>query len=485
MAKINRPALVACLTILIAGCGSGSTNSTADSSGATSTIVKSAPTAPLVGNVVADSASVIVNFTAPSNDGGDPITQYTATCSASNTNSISANGTGSPITVSGLTNGFAYTCGVVAKNSIGDSAVASSSAVTPSFTAGVLKLNLTALDNYASPLLPRHYDTDVFANDNTPANNQINNMTATLGRVMFFDKQLSFNNTVACASCHQPTRGFEDTQRFSRGFNGTDFTTAHSMRLANGRFFRPGTTFWDKRASSIELQASQPIQNSIEMGFDATHGGLPSLLTKMQGLGYYPELFRSAFGDANITEARIQSALAQYQRSMISSSSRWDTGYASNYNPNLADKGLSLTIAGFTAQEERGRVLFLLGPAQGGVGCARCHVAPTFALAANSQSNGLDAGETRSFKSPSLKNIALSSAFMHDGRFTTLTQVVQHYSTGVQAGPALDNRLIDPATGQPRRLNLSTNDIAALVAFMSTLTDPVLSADIRFSNPFK
>ena len=113
-----------------------------------------------------------------------------------------------------------------------------------------------------------------------------------------------------------------------------------------------------------------------------------------------------------------------------------------------------------------------------------CHVPPTFALTANSRSNGLDAGETRIFKSPSLKGVAVTGPYMHDGRLATLEAVVEHYSSGVQDGPALDIRLRGPG-GTPLHLQLSGADKAALVAFMRTLTDNTLSADSRFSDPFK
>jgi cytochrome c peroxidase len=260
--------------------------------------------------------------------------------------------------------------------------------------------------------------------------------------------------------------------------------TAHAMRLGNSRYYRPGDTFWDRRADSLEAQASQPIQNAIEMGFDATHGGFAAVITKLQNLSYYPALFSFAFGDATITEARVQRALAQFERAMVSTSSRWDAGYSANYAPAAPDRGLGTAIATFTAEENQGRALFMNPPNAGGAGCVGCHVAPTFSLAANSRSNGLDAGETTVFKSPSLKNVALSGAFMHDGRFATLADVVEHYNSGVQAGPALDNRLIGPG-GQPRRLNLSTAQKAALVAFMQTLTDTALVADAKFSTPFR
>jgi len=354
---------------------------------------------------------------------------------------------------------------------------------TAATVASALTLNLTSLDNYAAPTLPAFYDAAVIAIDNTPAGNVVNNKTATLGRVLFYDKNLSFNNTVSCASCHQATAGFSDPARFSTGFAGGTFTTAHSMRLGNIRYYRPGSMFWDKRTASVELQVSQPIQNAIEMGFDATHGGIAALLPKLQAIAYYQELFTFAFGDANVTEARIQNALAQFERSMVSVNSAWDTGFASVFNPALPDQGRSLPVPGLTAQEDRGRALFMGGPGVG-VGCAGCHVPPTFSLGANSLSNGLDAGETRIFKSPSLKSVAVSGAFMHDGRFSTLDQVVEFYNSGVQAGPALDPRLVAPG-GAPRALNLTVADKAALVAFLKTLTDTTLATDAKFLTPFK
>ena len=119
-----------------------------------------------------------------------------------------------------------------------------------------------------------------------------------------------------------------------------------------------------------------------------------------------------------------------------------------------------------------------------GVGCAGCHLPPTFALGPNSLSNGLDARETRVFKSPSLKNAGAGGPYMHDGRFATLEEVVRHYDSGVQPGPALDPRLLNGA-GAPRRLNLSAADQAALVAFMKTLDDTAFLADTRFSSPFR
>lgn len=346
-----------------------------------------------------------------------------------------------------------------------------------------LVLDFNNLYSYTAPTLPVHYDAALLNADNTPPTNRTTNAGATLGRILFNDKRLSTTNTVSCASCHQQAAGFTDPKRFSAGVVPGVLTTAHSMRLGNVRFYRGNSMFWDKRAPTLEFQATQPIQNPHEMGFDAANGGVAALITKMQALPYYPVLFKWVYGSTTVTEAKIQTALAQFERSMVGADSRWDAGYAKVYNAQLPDKGLSLPIATLTAQENRGRQLFILPPAQGGVACAGCHQPPTFALNPNSLSNGLDAGNAIVFKSPSLKNVGLDKAFMHDGRFSTLEQVVDHYDRGVKGGPALDNRLKTP-TGQPRFLNMTAADKAALVAFMKTLTDTGFLTDARFSNPF-
>ncbi|MCW3849010.1 c-type cytochrome [Sphingomonas sp. LB-2] len=358
--------------------------------------------------------------------------------------------------------------------------------VTPAGVSAVTTLDFTAVADYANPALPAYYDATVNGDDNTPPNNAIDNRIATLGRVLFYDKRLSTTDTVSCVSCHQQALGFTDSARFSAGINGGTFTNAHAMRLGNVRYYRPGSMFWDKRAASVELQASQPIQNAVEMGWTPAAGGISALTVKLGATSFYPDLFTWAFGTPMITEPRIQFALAQFERAMVSYSSKWDTGYAAVFSPTGPNRNLNVDFPNFTAQENRGRQLFMSPPNApgGGAGCAACHVPPTFALAANSQGNGLDAGETIAFKSPSLKSIGLTGPYMHDGRFATLLDVVIHYDTGIQLGPALDNRLRLPG-GAPMRLNLSAADRAALVAFLLTLSDTVLIADPKFGSPFR
>jgi cytochrome c peroxidase len=355
---------------------------------------------------------------------------------------------------------------------------------TPGLSPGAaayLNLSLSPLANYANPSLPAYYGPAA-AQDNTPAGNPVTDAGATLGRVLFWDKRLSVNNTIACASCHVQADGFTSNTPFSTGFLG-GLTSFHAMRLANVRYYQAGTMFWDKSAASVEAQVISPIQNSVEMGWDGSNGGLAALEAKMATLPYYPELFAFVYGDPSITTTRVENAVAQFERSIIASNSRWDQGYALVYNPNGPDANLDVDIPTFTAQENRGRHLFMAAPAAGGVGCASCHQPPTFALIPQALSNGLDAGETTVFKAPSLKNIGVTGPYMHDGRFATLAQVVEHYNSGIQPGPSLDPRL--QRNGQPVRLNLSADDEAAIVAFLMTLDDQSAQTDPRFADPFK
>ena len=480
----SRFAIALSLTALAACGGGGASTSTSTPTGTSTPVATSTPPgAPSDVVATAGDARVSLSFAAPVQTGSTAISAYSGACTTSGGVAMAATASGSPVVIAGLTDGVSYACSVTASNAAGDGPASAAVSATPSAVAGALTLDLTTLPNYAAPTLPAYYNNKVLAQDNTPATNPIDDRVATLGRVLFYDKSLSVNGSLACASCHQMAAGFSDPARFSTGFDGTTLGTAHAMRLGNVRYYAPGTMFWDKRAASVELQASQPIENSIEMGYDTAHGGMAALLPKLQTIGYYQELFTFAYGDATVTETRIQDALAQFERSMVSVNSTWDAGFAQVYNPALADDGLSLTVPTLTAQEDRGRALFMGGPGVG-VGCAGCHVPPSFALAADALSNGLDAGETTVFKAPSLKNVGVAGAFMHDGRFSTLEQVVAHYSNGVQAGPALDPRLEKP-DGTPRNLNLDATDQAALVAFLKTLTDQALLADAKFSTPFK
>lgn len=358
-----------------------------------------------------------------------------------------------------------------------------------------LTIDPTALRNYANVPLPAYVPALTVSREVVqPAGNPITDAGATLGRVLFFDENLSRTNTLSCASCHFASAAFGDTAQFSLGLDGVRRTGRHSMRLVNARFNEGGRYFWDRRAATLEAQTTQPIRDEVELGFDDAHGGFAAVQAKLAALAYYPPLFKLAFGDTAISEARVQRALAQYVRSIISFGSRWDAGVATlpvapppGAPPGAPPAGVNLQarVPGFTDEEFRGQLLFVQPKGAGGAGCQGCHVAPSFSLALNSQTNGLDADQTTVFRSPSLKNVAQSERFMHDGRFRSLEEVVEFYNSGIQFGARLDGRLRNATGDGPQRLNLSAADKAALVAFLRTLTDPAIGTDPRFTDPFR
>ncbi len=323
--------------------------------------------------------------------------------------------------------------------------------------------------NYESiPLPPQYANPAVSNTDNTPADNPITDAGATLGRVLFYDVMLSANDTTSCASCHQQANGFGDSAELSTGFND-GLTARHSPALSNARFYANGRFFWDERAATLEDQVLMPIQDSVEMGMT-----LDELEIKLAATSYYPALFDEAFGSEEVTSERISHALAQFVRSMISFNSKFDAGLVAN--PPFSN---------FTQQERAGQQLFNSNRAR----CSQCHETTAF-IADQARNIGLDrninvdlgAGNGR-FKVASLRNVALSSPYMHDGRFATLEQVVDHYSNGIQANPGLDPILQDNA-GRPIRPNFNPQERAALVAFLNTLTDQSFVTDERFSDPF-
>lgn len=339
--------------------------------------------------------------------------------------------------------------------------------------------------NYSAPPLPPFFQAPpITASDNTPAANPVSDWGATLGRVLFYDKSLSLNNTVACASCHKQEFSFSDNAVLSSGFNG-QFTGRHSMALVNARFYQNGRFFWDQRANTLETQVLMPIQDSKEMGMT-----LPDVLGRVQSKIHYPTLFQKAFGDTVITTNRISRALAQFVRAMISYQSKFDAGLA--LVPPGPNPG-GTPFPNFTAQENQGKQLFF-SPV---TACATCHGTETF-TAPGDRNNGIenpsvDLGvggftgnpvQVGNFKSTSLKNIELTAPYMHDGRFTTLEQVVEHYNSGVKANPNLAPQLKNP-DGSVKRLNLTVAEKAALVAFLKTLTDRSIITDVKFSTPFR
>ncbi len=342
-------------------------------------------------------------------------------------------------------------------------------------------LNLPVNDfNYEDIDLPNSFfDNNLMREDNEPNNNRTRNRGATLGRVLFYDKALSKNNTISCASCHDQAKSFSDSRKFSVGFEG-GLTARNSMSLANAKFYRNGSFFWDERAETLEEQVVMPIQDHIEMGLSLTE-----MEGKLNAKRKYKILFRRAFGDTIVTRERVSLALAQFVRSMVSYQSKFDDGLAQTNDPRRP-------FANFTNSENRGKQLFFSPQTN----CAQCHTTAAF-IGDEARNNGLDAvltdlgvggitgnnNDIGEFKVPSLRNIEVTAPFMHDGRFTTLEQVIEHYNSGVKNSPNLDNRLRQG--NGVRRLNLSNQDKIALKDFLLTLTDRTFLTDEKFSSPFK
>lgn len=359
----------------------------------------------------------------------------------------------------------------------------------------ILNLPNTAF-NYTSLNLPTHLTSNSLLgpgqnaavdNDNTPSDNPTTNEGATLGRVLFYDKKLSANGSISCASCHKQNKGFADDAMLSLGFEGGK-TRRHSMSLVNARWYGRGRFFWDERAETLEKQVLMPFQDTVEMGMT-----LDKLVGTVQAQSYYQALFMKAFGSKDINADRISKALAQFVRSIVSVNSKYDAGRKQVSNSML-------DFPNFTSSENNGKTIFFGPPDRGGGGCIGCHSTEAFINPNNgTTNNGLDATSTTdlgvfeainnpnflgAFKVPSLKNIALTSPYMHDGRFATLEQVVEHYNSGVKNHPNLANVLRDPS-GMPIKLNLSPEQKTDLVNFLKTLTDETIATDERFSDPFK
>lgn len=313
---------------------------------------------------------------------------------------------------------------------------------------------------------------------------EVTDMKAVLGRVLFYDKQLSVNNAIACASCHKQEFAFADNVAASRGFEGR-LTGRNSMALQNftsgtpTNIFSPfitGFLFWDGREFSLINLVSRPILNHIEMGMD----DINALPAKLEKLGYYGGLFRDAYGSDSITMERIADAMAFFMSSIVSSESRYDM--------YLQRKGE------LTAQELHGLQLF-----NQKYNCGSCHRVVTGAYPSSQIANiGLDATTTDrgagaiegtgfpdgSFKVPNLRNVARTAPYMHDGRFNTLEEVMEHYSNGIQNHPGLDFRLKDEY-GKPIHMNISDKEQQSIIAFLNSLTDYALLTEPRYANPFK
>ncbi|MCS6991992.1 MAG: cytochrome-c peroxidase [Chitinophagales bacterium] len=302
-----------------------------------------------------------------------------------------------------------------------------------------------------------------------PADNPLTVEGFELGRRLFYDTRLSADGSMSCASCHQQQYSFDDNRAFSIGVDGT-VGKRNAMPLINLAWSK--SFFWDGRRPSLELQAHDPVVSPSEL-----KNTWPQVVARLQADPEIVERFFRAFGSRSIDSTLIVKAIAQFERTLISFNSRYDRYVYQND-----------TLA-LTEQERRGYQIFL----NEGL-CNHCHTEPLFTDQAF-RNNGLDAvpadagrggvtgnpADFGTFKVPTLRNIALTAPYMHDGRFQTLEEVVQHYSDGiVPHSPNLDVHLQGVGTG----VALTAQQQADLVAFLRALTDSTFISNTAFQNPY-
>ena len=312
-----------------------------------------------------------------------------------------------------------------------------------------------------------------------PADNPTTKEGVYLGRMLFYEKKLSADNTVSCGSCHQQAKAFTDGKALSEGVNH-GLSSRNSMSLTNLLWARK--FFWDGRATGLEQQAVFPLTDPHEMG-----QSLDASVKKLNATANYPALFKVVYGDEKITGYRITKAIAQFERTLISCNSKYDQYLRNAYQPK--------------AEELKGMELFMTGPnpEKGirGANCVHCHggVKNYMELFHN---NGLDsvpkdagiekisglASDRGRFKVPTLRNIALTAPYMHDGRFKTLTEVIDHYSDHLQESASLSTFLRGESNEiGGKTLHLKPEEKTALIAFLNMLTDSTFITDQRFSDP--
>lgn len=301
----------------------------------------------------------------------------------------------------------------------------------------------------------------------TPDDNPLTVEGVELGRHLFYDPILSGDGTQSCASCHQQAFSFTDPDQFSTGILGLQ-GTRNAMPIINVGWM--SHLFWDGRAGSVEEQALEPVVNPVEM-----HGVWDDAVAKLQSDAAYTSRFNDAFGTETVSADLVVKAIAQFERTLVSANSRYDQFLRGELQLN--------------EQELAGRVLFFTETGD----CFHCHGGALFTdqLFHN---NGLDSTPTDAgreavtsnphdrgkFKTPTLRNVALTAPYMHDGRFNTLEEVVAFYSEGLQSSPTVDPLMKNVAQGG---IQLSPTQQADLVAFLRTLTDAEFVNNTKFADP--
>ena len=316
-------------------------------------------------------------------------------------------------------------------------------------------------------------------NPDLPVDNPLTVEGVKLGRMLFYETLLSKDNSQACASCHIQKDGFSDLNQFSKGVEGK-FGTRQAMPIFNMAWHNNGF-FWDGRAPKLRDQALKPIQDPLEM-----NETLENVKGKLANSQKYVDQFKRAFVNGTIDDKNISFALEQFMFSIVSYQSKYD-----QYKEGKAT---------LTDSEERGRQLFFTefdpsGKIKGAE-CFHCHAGPNFT---NDEymNNGLDndanftdlgrakvtltTDDNAKFLTPSLRNIEVTAPYMHDGRFKTLEEVIDHYNEHTKASTTAD--ILLQYNLQPGGLKLDTQDKKDLLAFLKTLTDQTYLTNTAFSKP--
>lgn len=313
-----------------------------------------------------------------------------------------------------------------------------------------------------------------------PEDNPLTVEGVELGRHLFYEKILSKDSSLSCGSCHIQSHGFSDPEKFSLGVDAKT-GDRNSMSLSNLIFQKE--FFWDGRASSLEIQALDPIKNPLEMNLS-----IPEALNRLNKSEKYPPLFEKAFGTREITSTLLARAIAQFERTLVSQDSKYDRAKRKEYTP--------------TALEKLGEDLFYnhpFPPEIRGGNCGDCHTG-FFQSQFLYHRNGIDSSFTfdvgrfavtgipddrGKFKTPTLRNIELTAPYMHDGRFATLEEVLDHYNEHVNINRKDIDLLMQDTNNDPSKsfLALTEEEKKAIIAFLKTLTDETFLNNKSFSDP--
>jgi len=314
-----------------------------------------------------------------------------------------------------------------------------------------------------------------------PIDNVLTNQIVKLGRMLFYEKMLSRDQSMSCASCHVQNDGFSDTTRFSVGVEKLP-GKRQAMAIFN-MAWHSNEFFWDGRAHLLRDQSLKPIQDPLEM-----NETLDNVIAKLNSSGEYRNQFIRSYGTEDITPEKMSLAMEQFMLSIVSNDSKYDKF-----------KRGETTLS---ASEERGLALFETEfnpyfPEYSGADCAHCHSGFNFE---NNKymNNGLDGdaeitdigremvtgleSERAKFKVPSLRNVAVTAPYMHDGRFKTLNDVLDHYNEHLKMSNSIDPALIQVV--EKGGLKLTEEDKADIINFLNTLTDETYLNNEEYSSPF-